>query len=72
MTTLEQEYLTATEVSKLLKLHPSTLYKWAKRNKLSFFRLGDKSLRFRKSDIESFIAEGQEKELHYRKNIRYW
>jgi excisionase family DNA binding protein len=72
LATLEQEYLTANEVSNLLKLHPSTLYKWAKRNKLPFFRLGYKSIRFRKIDIELFIAEGREQKLRYRKDKRYW
>ena len=68
---MEQEFLTPKEVSRLLKIHPTTPYKWIKRNALPFFRVGEKSLRFRKSDIEAFIEKGREQELLYRKK-RYW
>jgi len=68
---LEQEFLTAKEVSRLLKIHPSTPYKWIKRNALPFFRVGEKCVRFRRADVESFIEQGREQELRYRKK-RYW
>ena len=68
---LEEEFLTAEEVSRLFIIHPSTPYKWIKRNAIPFFRLGEKCLRFKRSDVEFFIAEGREKELRYRKK-RYW
>jgi excisionase family DNA binding protein len=67
----KEEYLTAKEVSQLLKIHPSTPYKWIKKNAFPFFRLGEKCVRFKKSDIESFIQQGREQELHYRKK-RFW
>jgi excisionase family DNA binding protein len=69
---LEQEFLTAKEVSRLLKIHPSTPYKWVKRNALPFFRIGEKSLRFRKSDVELFIDKGRNQELRYRKKRDFW
>ena len=68
---MEQEFLTAKEVSRLLKVHPSTPYKWAKRNAFPFFRVGEKCVRFRRADVESFIEQGREQELRYRKK-RYW
>ena len=68
---MEQEFLTAKEVSRLLKIHPSTPYKWIKRNAFPFFRVGEKCVRFRRADVESFIEQGREQELRYRKK-RYW
>jgi excisionase family DNA binding protein len=52
---LEEEFLTAKEVSRLLKIHPSTPYKWIKRNALPFFRVGEKCVRFRRADVESLF-----------------
>jgi excisionase family DNA binding protein len=69
---LEQEFLTAKEVSRLLKIHPSTIYKWVKRDAFPFFRVGEKCVRFRKADIESFIEKGREQGLRYRKKRHYW
>jgi len=63
--------MTAKEISLLLKIHPSTIYKWVKRNAFPFFRVGEKCVRFRRADIESFIEKGREQELRYRKK-RYW
>ena len=68
---MDQQFLTPKEVSRLLKVHPSTPYKWVKRNAIPFFRIGEKCLRFRKSDIELFIGDGRDKELRYRKK-RYF
>jgi excisionase family DNA binding protein len=68
---LEQEFLTAKEVSRLLKIHPSAPYKWIKMNAIPFFRLGEKCLQFRKSDVEFFIEKGWEQGLRYQKK-RYW
>jgi excisionase family DNA binding protein len=68
---LETRVLTPKEVSRLLNIHPSTPYKWAKRNAIPFFRIGEKCLRFRKSDIELFIGKGRDVELRYRKK-RFW
>ena len=68
---MEEEFLTAKEVSRLLKIHPSTPYKWIKRKAFPFFRLGEKCVRFRSPDVEPFIEQGREQELRYRKK-RYW
>ena len=69
---LEEEFLTAKEISRLFKIHPSTPYKWIKRNAIPYFRVGEKCLRFKRSDVEFFIAEGREKELRYRKKRYFW
>jgi excisionase family DNA binding protein len=69
---LEEEFISPKEISRLLKIHPSTIYKWVKRNAIPFFRVGEKCVRFRKSDIELFIGEGRDKELRYRKKRLFW
>jgi excisionase family DNA binding protein len=69
---LEQEFLSPKEVSRLLKLHPSTLYKWVKRNAIPFFRIGEKFVRFRRADIEHLIEKGRDQELRYRKKRYFW
>lgn len=54
----EDKYLTLTEVSKLLKIHPNTLRNWDANGTLKATRIGVKKVRrYRKSDIDKFIAE---------------
>jgi len=56
------EYLTIGEVSKLLKVHPNTLRNWDKNSILVATRIGVKKVRrYRKADIDSFIAESNKK-----------
>lgn len=54
----EDKYLTLTEVSRLLKIHPNTLRNWDANGTLKATRIGVKKVRrYRKSDIDKFIAE---------------
>lgn len=54
----EDKYLTLTEVSKLLKIHPNTPRNWDANGTLKATRIGVKKVRrYRKSDIDKFIAE---------------
>ena len=49
-------YLTISEVSRLLKVHPNTLRNWDSNGILVPIRIGIKKVRrYRKSDIEKFI-----------------
>ena len=51
-------YLTLSEVSELLKIHPNTLRNWDANGTLRATRIGIKKVRrYRKSDIDKFIAE---------------
>lgn len=54
----QDKYLTLTEVSKLLNIHPNTLRNWDANGTLRATRIGIKKVRrYRKSDIDRFIAE---------------
>lgn len=49
--------LTTAEVAKILRVHPNTVYAWRRDNKgPKAFQLG-RTLRFRREDVESWIAE---------------
>jgi excisionase family DNA binding protein len=45
------------EASKFLRLAPGTLYAWTERRKIPFIRLGSSRIRFRRADLEKFIAD---------------
>lgn len=51
-----KKLLTAEDVSKLLSIELSTLYNWTYRKKIPHIKLSNKLLRFRLSEIESWIA----------------
>lgn len=54
----QDKYLTLTEVSKLLSIHPNTLRNWDTNGTLRATRIGIKRVRrYRKSDIDKFITE---------------
>lgn len=54
----KDKYLTLAEVSELLKIHPNTLRNWDANGTLKATRIGIKKVRrYRKSDIDKFIAE---------------
>lgn len=56
------EYLTISEVSKLLKVHPNTLRNWDTNGTLIATRIGVKKIRrYRKTDIDKFIKMSNEK-----------
>lgn len=52
------EYLTLTQVSELLKVHPNTLRNWDKDGTLKAIRIGARKLyRYKKTDILKFLDE---------------
>ena len=52
----EEKYLTLTEVSELLKIHPNTLRNWDANGTLKAIRIGVKKVRrYRQSDINKFL-----------------
>lgn len=52
------EYLTLTEVVKILKVHPNTLRNWDKDGTLKAIRIGKRSIRrWKKADILKFIED---------------
>ncbi len=54
----EEKYLTLTEVSELLKIHPNTLRNWDTNGTLKAIRIGVKKVRrYRQSDINKFLMD---------------
>ena len=58
--TLADELLTIDEVAAELKLHPDTIRRYIRQNKLRVTRLGGTAVRIRRSELERFIHEGEE------------
>lgn len=50
------QILTLKELSKLLRAHPSTIYRLVKRGQIPSFRVGGE-LRIRRDDIQRWMAE---------------
>ena len=57
----EENVLTVQELARYLKMKPVTIYKHAKEGKLPGFKVGA-NWRFKKSTIDTWIAEQEEKE----------
>ncbi len=54
------EYLTISEVSKLLKVHPNTLRNWDKNGTLKPIRIGERKIRrYKKTDVIKFLETSQ-------------
>ena len=52
------EYLTLSEVSKLLKVHPNTLRNWDKNGTLKPIRIGERKLRrYKKEEVIKFLEQ---------------
>ncbi len=53
-----ERFLTVSEVSRLLHIHPNTLRRWADEGRIESYRItnrGDR--RFKESDVTNFITE---------------
>lgn len=55
---MTDNFLTAEEVSKILKIHKETVYKYVKLGKLKPFRVGS-ALRFTQEQINEFLNNSQ-------------
>lgn len=54
------DLLTRAEAAVLLKLEPQTLAKWALAGEnLPYLKLGKRSVRYRRTDVEAFIERGR-------------
>jgi excisionase family DNA binding protein len=51
-----KDLLTVKEISDLLRLHPTTVYKLARQGKIPSFRVGNE-WRFRKDEIMRWLSE---------------
>lgn len=60
MATLDDEYLTLDELSAALKVPKSRCYFWTHTKQLPVYRLGFRTVRVRKADVEAFLASKKE------------
>ena len=49
------QLLDEEQVCKLLKISPGTLTDWVQTNRISYFRLGWRTIRFQLSDVLAFV-----------------
>jgi len=65
-----EELLTIHEAAKILKVHPNTLRIWDNKGILKAIRIGEKQVRrYKKEDLEKFIAPLREKRKEFAKDI---
>ena len=57
---MADELLTIDEVAAELKLHPDTIRRYIRERKLKSTRVGGTAIRIRRSELDRFIAEGEE------------
>jgi len=50
----KEKYMSIDDVCRVLKIHKSTLWRWRKHGLIPFMQYG-RTIRFRASDIETFI-----------------
>ncbi len=65
----DQDVLTVKELCELLRLHPSTVYKLIRQNKIPRFRVGNE-WRFRRDVIERWMTEESMNAQQLRKGIQ--
>ncbi|RJQ29399.1 MAG: DNA-binding protein [Peptococcaceae bacterium] len=51
----QNEFYTIPEVAKKLKVSPSTVWRWVKAKKLLAYRVGEKTVRVRESDVVKLL-----------------
>ena len=61
MTKAELEpYLTREEVCRMLKVSLTTLWRWNPKGVLTNFKVGERGMRYLRTDVESFILSEEE------------
>lgn len=50
---LQSNWLTIQEASRYLKVARSTLYRWAREGKITFYRFGEQTVRVRKYELDT-------------------
>ena len=54
---MAHQLLTAEEVGHILRIHPKTVYAWARSGILPAARLGPATVRFRPEDVDRLVAD---------------
>ena len=52
----ERDYYTVPEVARLLEVSAATVWRWVAAGKLGAYRVGSRSIRIRKQDVQSVIT----------------
>ena len=53
----EERLLKVEDVAQMLNIKPVTVYQWYEHGRLKGFKLGRKLVRFRKTEVDSFLQE---------------
>jgi excisionase family DNA binding protein len=56
MTTVETEWLTVAEASAYLRVTRATLYRWAREGRVRLYKLGGRTTRVRRSDLDGMAS----------------
>ena len=51
-------YLTTSDIARELNISPGTVWSWIKKGWLPGYKLGPRTLRIKKSDLEHFLRDG--------------
>ncbi|MBI3973520.1 MAG: helix-turn-helix domain-containing protein [Chloroflexi bacterium] len=54
-TSTARQYVTVAEAARLLQVSPSTIWRWIQADKLPAYRVGEKTIRVRKADLDAII-----------------
>jgi len=55
--TMQETYFTAKEVAKVLNVTPATIRLWVNAGHLKGHKLGERSLRIHRADLEKFVQK---------------
>ena len=56
-----RRFITVSEVSEILGLHPQTIYDWVSHGKLAVVRLSARCLRIDRQDLEALVTKGKKR-----------
>jgi excisionase family DNA binding protein len=51
------DLMTMRDLAKMLKVSVPTIYSWVKARKIPFIKIGERSIRFKVSEIDQFLQE---------------
>lgn len=57
-----ENFLTVNDLSEILKVSEQWIYKLVRQKRVPFIRVAGKALRFRESDIENWLEDGNGKQ----------
>ena len=56
MTSVTSDWMTVSEASAYLKVGRATLYRWAREGRLRLYKIGARTTRLRRSELDSFLT----------------